>query len=161
MAFARVVARLSLPIALLLGVTLATTVPVAAGVTATDYQRVHSVAKAQLGDPWRHYARGPHRFDCVGFVWFAYSQNGLKDRIGGYRGVKSYYRWFRARGLVSRSNPKPGDLVIWGRFKHIGIYIGNGKAISALINPYGVKVHPVKGYLYQPFKAYLHVKIRR
>jgi hypothetical protein len=41
------------------------------------------------------------------------------------------------------------------------MYIGDGKAISALINPYGVKIHPVKGYLNVGFKAYLHVNIGR
>jgi cell wall-associated NlpC family hydrolase len=141
--------------------TLATAGPVGAGDTATDYQRVYKVAKAQIGDPWKHYAKGPHKFDCVGFVWFVFAENGLKDRIGGYRGVKSYYNWFKSRGLVSKSNPKVGDLVVWGRFKHIGMYIGDGKAISALINPYGVKIHKVKGYLNVGFKAYLHVKIQR
>ena len=161
MTFARAVTRLTLPIALLLGLILATTVPVAAADGATDYQKVFAVAKAQLTDPWKHYAKGPHKFDCVGFVWFVYNENGLKSRIGGYRGVKSYYNWFRSRGLVSRSNPKRGDLIVWGRFKHIGMYIGDGKAISALINPYGVKIHPVKGYLNVSFKAYLHVNIER
>jgi len=156
---ARAVARISLPITLLIGLTLATAGPAAAA--ETDYQKVFSVAKAQLGDPWKHYAKGPHKFDCVGFVWYVYAQNGLKDRIGGYRGVKSYYNWFRSRGLVSKTNPKVGDLIVWGRFKHIGIYIGDGKAISALVNPYGVKIHKVKGYLNVGFKAYLHVKINR
>jgi hypothetical protein len=43
----------------------------------------------------------------------------------------------------------------------MGIYIGGGMAVSALVNPYGVKVHPVTGYLGMRLKAYLHVNIDR
>lgn len=50
-------------------------------------------------------------------------------RIGDSRKtVAGYFNWFRARGLTSRSNPRPGDLIVWGDTKHIGIYVGDGKA---------------------------------
>jgi cell wall-associated NlpC family hydrolase len=148
-----------MPIALTLGLLLTTTAPAAA--STSQYSSIFQVAKSKIGAPWVHYAKGPNKFDCVGFVWYVYAQNGLKDRIGGYRGVRSYYSWFRERGLVSRYNPRVGDLVIWGDFKHIGMYIGDGKAISALVNPYGVKIHPVKGYLNVGFRYYLHTRITR
>jgi cell wall-associated NlpC family hydrolase len=158
-ALARITARISLPIALVLGLVLTTAAPVAAG--TTEYDRLYDTAMSKIGANYVHYAKGPNTFDCVGFVWWVYKTNNLQDRIGGTRGVKSYYNWFRDRGLVSTSNPRVGDLVIWGKFKHIGMYIGNGKAISALVQPYGVKVHPVKGYLNVKFKAYLHTQISR
>ena len=60
-----------------------------------------------------------------------------------------------------RATALPGDLIVWGRNKHIGIYLGDGMAISALINPYGVKVHRVTGYIGMRVKAYLHVKLER
>ncbi len=162
MVFARAVARISMPIALTLGLMLTSAAPAAADSTpANEFSAIFNVARTKMGAPWVHYAKGPNKFDCVGYVWWIYSQNGLKDRIGGYRGVKAYYNWFRARGKVSRENPRVGDLVIWGNFKHIGMYVGDGKAISALINPYGVKVHPVKGYLNVPFRYYLHTDLNR
>jgi hypothetical protein len=34
-------------------------------------------------------------------------------------------------------------------------------AVSALVNPYGVSVHPVKGYIGMKVKAYLHVDLER
>jgi peptidoglycan DL-endopeptidase CwlO len=157
---ARAVARISIPFVLVLGLMFSVA-PVAASGSATQFQQIYASGRAKLGAPWVHYAKGPNKFDCVGFVWWIYAQNDLKDRIGGYRGVRSYYSWFRERGMVSRSNPRPGDLVIWGDFKHIGMYIGDGKAISALVNPYGVKVHPVQGYLNVPFRYYLHTQIQR
>jgi cell wall-associated NlpC family hydrolase len=157
-AFARAIARITLPIALMVGLLLSNVAPAAAS-TPTQFNRIFSLAKTKIGDPWVHYAKGPNKFDCVGFVWFIYAQNGLKDKIGGYRGVKGYYNWFRDRGRVSRDNPRPGDLIIWGDFQHVGMYVGNGNAISALVNPWGVKVHPVKGWLNERFRYYLHVHL--
>ena len=128
---------------------------------ASERDLVRTIARNQIGDRFLLGADGPNRFDCSGLVSFAYSRAGLLDRIGGYRRAAGYLQWFRERGRVSRYNPRPGDLVVWGRAEHIGIYLGSGKAISALVNPYGVRVHPVKGYINLPFKAYLHVRLDR
>ena len=51
---------------------------------------------------------------------------------GFLRSARSLYHWFKAHGKASRTNPRVGDLVIWGGGTHIGIYIGRGKAISTL-----------------------------
>ena len=64
------------------------------------------------------------------------------------------YAWFKAHGKASRRNPKVGDLVIWGGGTHVGIYIGNGKAISTLSRG-GVRVHRVNAVTAR-FTAYLH-----
>jgi cell wall-associated NlpC family hydrolase len=136
--------------------------PVAAAETQTEAERVIAVAQAQIGDRWVFAAIGPTTFDCSGLVFYSFREAGLRDRIGDKRRtVAGYYRYFNSRGLASRDNPKPGDLVVWGNNKHIGIYIGDGMAISALVNPYGVKIHAVKGYLNMRFKAYLHVNLER
>ena len=160
MAFARAVARIALPIALMAGVLLTNVAPAAASTSSTtNFAKVFTLGKTKLGDPWVHYAKGPNKFDCVGYVWYIFHYYGLQDKIGGYRGVRSYYSWFRDRGLVSRDNPQLGDLIIWGDFKHVGMYVGGGNAISALVNPWGVKIHPVKGWLNQPFRYYLHTRL--
>ena len=160
MAFARAFARIALPIALMAGVLLTNVAPAAASTSSTtNFAKVFTLGKTKLGDPWVHYAKGPNKFDCVGYVWYIFHYYGLQDKIGGYRGVRSYYSWFRDRGLVSRDNPQLGDLIIWGDFKHVGMYVGGGNAISALVNPWGVKIHPVKGWLNQPFRYYLHTRL--
>jgi len=157
---ARAVARILLPLAIVIGVLMTNVAPAAASTSPNDdFSKVFGLAKTKIGDPWVHYAKGPNRFDCVGFVWYIYHEYDLQSHIGGYRGVKSYYNWFRSRGLVSKSNPQVGDLIIWGRVKHIGMYIGDGKAISALVKPYNVKIHPVKGWLNVGFKYYLHTHL--
>jgi cell wall-associated NlpC family hydrolase len=145
-----------LPALALAGVlALPNSAPAAAG---SEFGAMENVARAQVGDPFRLGTEGPHRFDCSGLVYFAFNKAGLLDRVGGKRRLaRGYLQWFRDRGLASRTNPRPGDLVVWGRGKHIGIYLGDGKAISAVVNPWGVKVHPVKGWLNMRFTTYLHV----
>ena len=69
------------------------------------------------------------------------------------RSARALYLNFKARGLTSRTHPKIGDLVIWGSGSHVGIYIGNGKAISTLRN--GVRIHGVFAVTAR-FTAYLH-----
>lgn len=135
--------------------------PVAGAAELTEYELVYKTAYAQLGDRWKYGARGPDFFDCSGLVWYAFKQNDLDDRIGGYRSTAGYYRWFKERGRVSRTNPRPGDLVVWGANEHLGIYIGDGLAISTLTTRRGISIHPVKGYLNVPLKAYLHTVLTR
>ena len=69
-----------------------------------------------------------------------------------------YMQYFKSRGRFTKkvSEAQRGDLVIYGGGKHIGIYLGNGRVISALVNPWGVKVHSLNG-IHEPFSYFLHV----
>jgi len=135
--------------------------PVAA---ATESGRVISFAEAQIGKPWRMATIGLKTYDCSGLVYRSFSEAGLASRIGGRRSARSYFRWFRDRGLASRSNPKVGDLVVWGKpVVHVGIYSGQsalGAAMSISTLTSGVKRHKVFG-LTAGFRAYLHVNLQR
>jgi peptidoglycan DL-endopeptidase CwlO len=127
---------------------------------ASEAGKIVYTLKNQLGKRYRWGATGMRRYDCSGLVYRVFERNGLLSRIGGGRkSAKGYYRWFRDRGLASKYNPRKGDLVVWGRGSHIGVYIGDGKAISTLTTT-GVSRHRVKG-LTVGFTAYLHVKLRR
>ena len=97
MASASAVARFALLASILVGLLIVNVSPVAA-TDSSQAERVTNTALNQRGDPWRHYAKGPDRFDCVGLVLFAYNQNGLKDKIGGYRSPGGYYNWFNDHG---------------------------------------------------------------
>jgi cell wall-associated NlpC family hydrolase len=133
--------------------------PVPAAEAKTELSGVMNTLTNQLGKRYKWGATGMRRYDCSGLVYRVFERNGLLKRIGGRRTAKGYYRWFRDRGLVTRSNPRKGDLVVWGNnVSHIGIYIGNGRAISALTT--GVSRHGIKG-LNVSFKAYLRVRISR
>ena len=131
--------------------------PVEASGTQAD--KVIYFARDQLGKNYEWGAVGLRRYDCSGLVYRTFYEKGLLNKIGGSRKTaKGYYRWFKERGLASRYNPRRGDLVVWGYGSHIGIYVGDGKAISALTN--GVKTHGVYS-LTSRFTAYLHVNITR
>jgi len=108
-----------------------------------------------LGRPWRYGANGPRAFDCSGMVIYAFKRAGDGRAVanGHLRSARALYHWYKSRGLASRSNPKIGDLVIWGRGTHVGIYVGHGKAISTLTR--GVKIHRVRAVT-ASFTAYLH-----
>jgi cell wall-associated NlpC family hydrolase len=153
--------RATLSFALITGLILASIQSVAAAEPQTELEAVLKTAIAQLGDPWKHYATGPDAFDCSGLVFYSFKMNGLKDRIGGYRSAGGYYKWFKARGKANMEAPRVGDLIVWGRFQHVGIFLGDGMAISTLTTKSGVSIHPVKGYLGIKVRAYLHVDLER
>jgi cell wall-associated NlpC family hydrolase len=135
----------------------------------TQAQRVIKQARSHVGARFRMGAEGQRNgrrvyFDCSGLVYRVYKDAGLLNRIGGGRmRVTTYMRWFQRRGLANKHNPKPGDLIVWakrGHVTHMGIYVGGNKAISALINPWGVRTHRVNG-LPDNVMTYLHVRIER
>ena len=138
--------------------SLAPATTVSAAQPTAESQQIIRIAKQQLGDPWRHGAIGPSAFDCSGLVIYAFTKAGDGKALGGgrLRSARAMYRWFKAHGLASRSNPKPGDLVIWGRGSHVGIYIGGGRAISTLTS--GVRIHRVHAVTAR-FTAYLHTRM--
>jgi cell wall-associated NlpC family hydrolase len=135
--------------------TLAPSTPASASVT-TEGQQIVQIAKSKIGDPWRYGATGPSTFDCSGLVIYAYTRagDGWAIRHGTLRSARAMYLFFKARGKTSRTNPKIGDLVIWGAGSHVGIYVGSGKAISTLMN--GVRVHGVYAVTAK-FTAYIHL----
>jgi cell wall-associated NlpC family hydrolase len=131
----------------------------------TEAGKVMSFAKNQITKPYKWGATGLRRYDCSGLVYRTFAETGLLKKIGGNRKTsRGYYRWFRDRGLITKS-PKKGDLVVWGWSKvtHIGIFAGynsSGKplAISSLYK--GVSKHKVHA-MNIPLKAYLRVQISR
>jgi cell wall-associated NlpC family hydrolase len=68
----------------------------------------------------------PSGWDCSGLVKWTYDKLGITlphsatAQLGAGRHV---------------TNPRKGDIVVWGGGYHSGIYLGNGKAVNAL-NPY-------------------------
>lgn len=171
-------------IALLLALTLAAMeAPAVLGKSSTaepkrsQAERVIRIARSYLGSKFRMGAVGQRigrrtYFDCSGFVYRVYKEAGLVSKIGGSRKLgTAYWMWFKKRGLANKKNPKPGDIIMWGKHgkaHHMGIYLGGNRAISALVNPWGVRVHNVGGLATGAHNrsslkvlAYLHVRIQR
>jgi hypothetical protein len=124
----------------------------------TRADQVIAIARSKLGRPWVYGAAGPSLFDCSGLVIYAFRTAGISSVVGSSSEVSAYalYARFRALGRASRTGGRPGDLVIWGGGSHVGIYLGNGLAISTLVS--GVRVHAI-GALTTPFTAFLHTGI--
>ena len=82
-------------------------------------------AYRQLGKPYQWGAAGPDRFDCSGLTMWVWAKAGvsLPHQSG---------QQYAGGNKVSRSDIQPGDLTFYGSpIHHVGIYIGNGKMISA------------------------------
>jgi cell wall-associated NlpC family hydrolase len=130
----------------------------AAATYSSEAGQVIRIARAQVGDRWRYGATGPSAFDCSGLVMYAYRTAGDLSMIGSgrYRSAGALYRYFLMRGRTSRTTGTPGDLVVWGNGSHIGIYLGNGMAVSTLTS--GVRVHGVRAVTAR-FTAFLRTGI--
>jgi cell wall-associated NlpC family hydrolase len=130
----------------------------AAAADPSEAAQVTRIARAQAGDRWRYGATGPSSFDCSGLVIYAYRKAGDLRLIGNgnFRSAAALLRYFRLRGRTSRTQATPGDLVVWGNGRHIGIYLGGGMAISTLSS--GVRIHRVKA-LTAPVTAFLRTGI--
>jgi cell wall-associated NlpC family hydrolase len=124
----------------------------------TAAQRLIAVARRKLGDRYVYGAMGPRHFDCSGLVIFAlrHSHNG-RVVSPGLRSARSFLVRYRRHHRASRHHGRPGDFVIWGGGRHIGIYLGHGRAISALTRR-GVSVHRINAVT-MPFTAFLHTHL--
>lgn len=74
-------------------------------------------------------------WDCSGFVQWAYARAGVS--------LPRTEQWLP---MVQTKNPQPGDIVVQNpdgpnHWSHIGIYVGNGRMISALNPSVGTFMH--------------------
>ncbi|HFK1400205.1 TPA: C40 family peptidase, partial [Bacillus cereus] len=96
---------------------------------------VVDLALKQLGKPYVFGNSGPNSFDCSGFIYYVFKNNGYNI---GRTSVAGYW------GMVTKiSDPQPGDLVfLQNTYKqgpsHLGIYLGNGEYIHASDETTGV-----------------------
>lgn len=133
--------------------------PAPAAAAATGARaRVAQVALAQRGDRYVSGGTGPNTFDCSGLVRYAYRVAGVSGKLGGGHSAAAMYAWGKANGLTSRSNPRIGDVVIYGGGSHAGIYIGNGRIVSALNSRQGIRVTGLHA-LGAPFTTFIHTRI--
>jgi hypothetical protein len=151
-------APLPLTLAAALALVLVTSgLPTATPARAANSQadNVVDAALAYLGAPYVWGAEGPNAFDCSGLVYRAFKDAGELPLISGERRTAAgYYRYFANRGLTSKTDGRRGDLVIYGGGTHIGIYLGDGKVVSAITK--GVSIHGINA-LSTSFTTFLNV----
>ena len=91
-------------------------------------QKVISVAKAQMGKPYRWGATGPNSFDCSGLMQYAF-KNGAGISLPRVSRDQA-----NVGKKVSKAELQPGDLVFFakgGRIHHVGMYLGNDQYIHS------------------------------
>jgi cell wall-associated NlpC family hydrolase len=122
--------------------------------------RVIASARSHLGARYLYGAQGPRAFDCSGLVLRAFADAGLVGKLGGWgnRSGFAIYAYGRRHHLVSTTNGQPGDVVVWGGGRHVGIYLGHGMAISALVE--GVRIHGIHAVTNR-FTAFVHMGLTR
>ena len=91
-------------------------------------QAVVELAKQYLGTPYKYGGSAPGGFDCSGFVYYIYSQMGVKlNRVASDQ--------MRNGSWVDKGMLQPGDIVGFanssGYITHVGIYAGNGMMIHS------------------------------
>ncbi len=140
-----------------------TTTPTTTTTTAsrprlTVRQRIVRIALAQRWDRYVPGAIGPNAFDCSGLVRYVYNRAGVGRRLGGGHSARMMYLWGRAHHLTSPRHPRIGDVAVWGRGSHVGIYIGNGRVISALNTRLDVRITRVHA-LNDAFTTFIHTRL--
>ena len=122
------------------------------GLVASSALAANAMQYQGLGYVWAGDGRRPGYWDCSSFVSYNLNHDlgvaipGYKPHTFGGRGhgptVATYrFGWSGARKV---SDPMPGDLICFG-VSHIGIYLGNGKMISAQSPKLGTNISGFKG----------------
>lgn len=83
-------------------------------------------------------------FDCSGFVWYVYTQCGVK------LGARCLAKTFTYIGSTVPNNESllPGDILVFRDGDHVGIYIGNNQFIHASGNEYKTHWRTNNGEIY-------------
>lgn len=104
----------------------------AEALTDSEFAAIYKEAQKYVGTPYVWGGSTPETgFDCSGYVCWVYNQNGYNVGRTTANGL-----WNKSQH-ISEAEAKPGDLVFFeGTYdtpgkSHVGIYLGNGKMVSA------------------------------
>ena len=104
-------------------------------------EQILTVARKQLGDPYRAGGAGPDSFDCGGFTQFVFK------RALGIDIARTSWGQYDQVQRVKTKDALPGDLVFFfeGGAHHVGIYLGDGQMIDAPQPGERISVNPISG----------------
>ena len=111
-------------------------------------------AMLHLDKPYRYGREGPNSFDCSGFVYYCFLQQGTEiQRVAKDQGYDDTYL-----KIDNIDNLMPGDAVYFNTVRdkdkcdHAGIYIGNGDFIHCSSGQRKVVISSLlKGYYNRRF----------
>jgi len=115
-------------------------------------EKLISLAKSKLGASYEPAKSGPDHFDCSGFVYYLFKENGMKIPRTSLSQSKSGDK-------LKREELKRGDMVFFDTYdrkhvNHSGVYLGDGKFIhSSSGKAYGVTISDLdKGFYKDKFR---------
>jgi cell wall-associated NlpC family hydrolase len=87
--------------------------------------RAARIALRAVGVPYRWGGTSPASgFDCSGLVYWAYGRLGVEVPHSSYALAGT------GRG-VPRSRLRPGDVLVFSGYGHVGLYVGRGRMVHA------------------------------
>ena len=104
-------------------------------------EQILTIARKQLGHPYRAGGAGPDSFDCGGFTQFVFK------RALGIDIARTSWGQYDQVQRVKTKDALPGDLVFFfeGGAHHVGIYLGDGQMIDAPQPGKRISVNPISG----------------
>jgi cell wall-associated NlpC family hydrolase len=115
-------------------------------------EKIIALATSKMGDSYAPAKAGPDHFDCSGFVYYVFKQNGISIPRTSLQQSKSAEK-------LNRQEIKRGDILSFDthdrkHINHSGIYLGKGKFIhSSSGKAYGVTISELdKGFYKDKFR---------
>jgi cell wall-associated NlpC family hydrolase len=88
-------------------------------------ERAAKIALRAVGVPYRWGGTSPSSgFDCSGLVYWAYGKLGVEVPHSSYALAEVGRR-------IGRRHLKPGDVLVFSGYGHVGLYVGRGRMVHA------------------------------
>ena len=101
-------------------------------------ERALAIALKQVGKPYVWGAEGPDSFDCSGLMYYSYGKVGIRLPRVAKNQAKAYPK-------ISLNEIRPGDLIFFYDYGHVGMYMGDGKYVHAPGRGKKVRVESLAG----------------
>jgi cell wall-associated NlpC family hydrolase len=102
-------------------------------------ERAARFALHEVGVPYRWGGESPSGFDCSGLVRWSYLRVGIDL-------PHSSYALYEQGRRVSAGHLKPGDVLFFDGFRHVGLYLGHGRMVHAPYTGRDVEVMTLSGW---------------
>jgi cell wall-associated NlpC family hydrolase len=100
-------------------------------------QRAAKVALRAVGVPYRWGGTSPSGgFDCSGLVYWAYGKVGVEVPHSSYALAGIGRR-------IGRPHLKPGDVLVFSGYGHVGLFVGRGRMVHAPYSGRTVEIVPL------------------
>ena len=120
--------------------------------SGTKVEKIITLAESKMGDSYEPAKAGPDHFDCSGFVYYVFKNNGISI-------PRSSRTQAQSGNQLKRDALKRGDILFFDthdrkHINHSGIYLGKGKFIhSSSGKAYGVTISELdKGFYKDKFR---------